>query len=186
MAAGGRSHFVARRGRAGASLAFLRLYGVTRGAAARRRLMAVPVLETRAITKRFPGVVALKGVDFQLEAGEIHALCGENGAGKSTLIKILGGIIGHAEYEGSLYVRGEPARFASIRDAEAAKIAVIYQELALVDAMTVAENVFLGHEPSRLGFVDHGRMYVETQRVLTRFHFDIDPTRRVADLGMGQ
>jgi D-xylose transport system ATP-binding protein len=148
--------------------------------------MAVPVLETRAITKRFPGVVALKGVSFRLEEGEIHALCGENGAGKSTLIKILGGIIGQADYEGSLLVRGEPARFASIRDAETAKIAVIYQELALVDAMTVAENVFLGHEPSRFGFVDQGRMYLETQRVLTRFHFDIDPTRRVADLGMGQ
>jgi D-xylose transport system ATP-binding protein len=148
--------------------------------------MADVVLETRAITKRFPGVVALKGVSFQLEQGEIHALCGENGAGKSTLIKILGGIIGHADYEGELVVRGAPARFESIRDAEAAKIAVIYQELALIDGMTVAENVFLGHEPSVLGFVDHDRMYVETQRVLTRFNFDIDPTVRVGDLGMGQ
>ncbi|MET0412011.1 MAG: sugar ABC transporter ATP-binding protein [Polyangiaceae bacterium] len=148
--------------------------------------MADVILETRAITKRFPGVVALKDVGFQLEAGEIHALCGENGAGKSTLIKILGGIIGHAEYEGELVVRGAPARFESIRDAEVAKIAVIYQELALIDGMTVAENVFLGHEPSRLGFVDHGRMYVDTQRVLERFNLKLDPTLRVGDLGMGQ
>jgi D-xylose transport system ATP-binding protein len=148
--------------------------------------MADVILETRAITKRFPGVVALKDVSFQLEAGEIHALCGENGAGKSTLIKILGGIIGHSDYEGELVVRGTPARFESIRDAEAAKIAVIYQELALIDGMTVAENVFLGHEPSRLGFVDHDRMYVDTQRVLERFNLQLDPTLRVGDLGMGQ
>ena len=143
-------------------------------------------LEARAITKRFPGVVALKGVSFELAAGEIHALCGENGAGKSTLIKILGGIIPHGDYEGRLLVGGAEARFAGIRDAELAKIAVIYQELALVDAMTVAENVFLGHEPSRFGVVDYERMYVDTQRVLARFHLDIDPTRQVGELGMGQ
>jgi D-xylose transport system ATP-binding protein len=148
--------------------------------------MAGPILEAQSITKRYPGVVALREVSFQLQAGEVHALCGENGAGKSTLIKVLGGVLSHDTYSGQLLCAGKPVRFESIRDAEAAGIAVIHQELALVDEMTVAENVFLGNEPSRFGFVQHDRMYVDTQKVLERFKLDIDPTARVGDLGMGQ
>ena len=148
--------------------------------------MAGPILETQAITKRYPGVVALKDVSFKLHASEVHALCGENGAGKSTLIKVLGGVLGHDTFTGKLLLDGAEVRFASIRDAEAARIAVIHQELALVDEMTVAENVFLGNEPSRFGFVQQERMYVATQEVLTRFNLDIDPTARVRELGMGQ
>jgi D-xylose transport system ATP-binding protein len=148
--------------------------------------MAGPILEAQSITKRYPGVVALKDVSFQLRAAEVHALCGENGAGKSTLIKVLGGVLGHQSYSGQLLLDGQQVRFDSIRDAEAAGIAVIHQELALVDAMTVAENVFLGNEPSRFGFVHHDRMYTETQKVLTRFNLDIDPTALVRNLGMGQ
>ena len=113
--------------------------------------MTAPILEARRITKRFPGVVALDQVSFRLEAGEAHSLCGENGAGKSTLIKVLGGVIAHAEYEGELLVDGRAVRFESIRDAESAGIAVIHQELALVDEMTVAENVYLGNEPATFG-----------------------------------
>jgi D-xylose transport system ATP-binding protein len=148
--------------------------------------MAGPILEAQSITKRYPGVVALRDVSFQLQAGEVHALCGENGAGKSTLIKILGGVLPHDSYTGQLACDGKPVRFESIRDAEAAGIAVIHQELALVDEMTVAENVFLGNEPSRFGFVQHERMRVDTQKVLERFKLDIDPTVPVGELGMGQ
>jgi D-xylose transport system ATP-binding protein len=148
--------------------------------------MAPPILETQSITKRYPGVVALRDVNFQLHAAEVHALCGENGAGKSTLIKVLGGLLGHDSYSGNLLVDGARVSFESIRDAEAAGIAVIHQELALVDEMTVAENVFLGNEPSRFGFVNHDRMYVDTQKVLTRFNLDIDPTLPIRNLGMGQ
>jgi D-xylose transport system ATP-binding protein len=148
--------------------------------------MAGPILEAQSITKRYPGVLALRDVSFQLHAGEVHALCGENGAGKSTLIKVLGGVLPHDSYTGQLVCGGKPVRFESIRDAEAAGIAVIHQELALVDEMTVAENVFLGNEPSRFGFVQHERMHVETQKVLERFKLDIDPTVRAGDLGMGQ
>src|SRR3954469_8870512 len=101
-----------------------------------------PVLVTRALTKRFPGVTALKEVNFDLRPAEIHALCGENGAGKSTLIKLLGGIHPHGSYEGELRVDGQAAQFRTMRDAEAAGIAVITQELALVAELSVAENIF--------------------------------------------
>src|SRR6187397_134976 len=115
------------------------------------------ILEARHLTKTFPGVVALKNVDFDLRAGEIHALCGENGAGKSTLIKLLSGIHPHGSYEGELELDGCPARLRHIADAERAGLAVIYQELALVEEMTVAENIFLGAEPRRFGFIDWSR-----------------------------
>jgi len=148
--------------------------------------MATPILETRSIRKQYPGVLALDDVNFALFGSEVHALCGENGAGKSTLIKVLGGVLGHSTFEGELRLAGQPVRFESIRDAEAAGIAVIHQELALVDEMSVAENVFLGNEPSRFGFINQRRMYEDTQRVLARVALDIDPTARVRELGMGQ
>src|SRR5882757_2500392 len=123
--------------------------------------MPSPLLQARRITKRFAGVVALREVSFELQAGEIHALCGENGAGKSTLIKLLSGIHPHGSYEGELRVHGKLAAFRSTADAERAGIAVIYQELALVPRMSVAENIFLGHEPRRWGLIDWGRMLRE-------------------------
>ena len=92
--------------------------------------MSERVLEVRGLSKRFPGVIALDAVSFDLMAGEVHGLCGENGAGKSTLIKVLSGIHASGSYEGQVLVGGQPVAFRSIADAEAAGIAVIYQELA--------------------------------------------------------
>ena len=138
------------------------------------------------VTKRFPGVVALNEVCFDLRAGEIHALCGENGAGKSTLIKVLCGVWPHGTYEGEVRIDGQPARFARVQDAESEGIAVIYQELALVPEMTVAENLFLGNEPTRWGLIDWHQAYAETQRLLEKYGIDLDPTDTVADLGVGQ
>jgi D-xylose transport system ATP-binding protein len=146
----------------------------------------VPLLSAHAITKRFPGVVALKDVSFDLLPGEIHALCGENGAGKSTLIKLLSGIHPHGSYEGELRIEGHPARFQSIADAERAGVAVIYQELALVDGMTVAENIFLGNEPRRFGLIDWGRVFRDAKSLLERFRVQIDPAARCERLGIGQ
>src|SRR5262249_29776846 len=131
---------------------------------ARRGVREMTLLAAERIGKRFGGVIALGGVDFELRKGEIHALCGENGAGKSTLIKILSGI--HTEYDGTLRIDEREVRFRGVHDSETAGIAVIHQELALVEEMTVAENVFLGAEPRRGRFIDWDRMFAETRQVL--------------------
>jgi len=114
------------------------------------------LLELRGIKKSFGGVRALRGVSFDLRAGEIHALLGENGAGKSTLIKTLGGI--HTPDEGEIFIDGRPAHIGSPSAAGKLGIRVIHQELALAPNLSVAENLFLGREPGRLGFVDKAAM----------------------------
>ncbi|MES2594457.1 MAG: sugar ABC transporter ATP-binding protein [Verrucomicrobiota bacterium] len=145
------------------------------------------ILRAQNLTKKFPGVTALSDVSFDLAEGEIHALCGENGAGKSTLIKLLSGIHPHGSYEGRFEVQGQEARFAGIADAAKAGISVIYQELALVNEMTVAENIFLGCEPRRWGgLVDWPRMFREAKVLLDRFQVELDPSAMVKDLGVGQ
>lgn len=149
-------------------------------------MLAPPILETRALVKRFGGVTALGGVDFALEGGEVHGLCGENGAGKSTLIKVLSGVHPCDSYTGDVLINGTSARLQSIRDSEAAGIAVIHQELALIDEMTVAENIFLGHEPTRMGLVDHDKMNADANALLCRFDIDISASSFVGDLGVGQ
>jgi D-xylose transport system ATP-binding protein len=145
-----------------------------------------PLVEAHRLTKRFPGVTALREVNFDLRAGEIHALCGENGAGKSTLIKLLAGIHPHGSYEGELRVAGRPAAFRSIRDAEAAGIAVITQEFALVEELSVAENLFLGRPPRRGLRVDWIEMHRRAAALLAGFGLALDPEAPVRSLGIGQ
>jgi len=119
----------------------------------------VSLLELKGIKKSFGGVRALRGVSFDLRAGEIHALLGENGAGKSTLIKTLGGI--HTPDEGEIFVEGRPVQIASPAAAGKLGIRVIHQELALAPNLSVAENLFLGREPGRFGFIDKPAMQRE-------------------------
>jgi D-xylose transport system ATP-binding protein len=145
-----------------------------------------PFLEMRNITKSFPGVRALDGVTFDLHKGEIHALVGENGAGKSTLMKVLGGVYPYPGYGGELLIEGQPVRFSSVRDAERAGIAVIYQELSLVKEMTVGENIFLGREPSTFGVIRWEELYRRAQQLLDNLHLEIDPHIPVRNLGIGQ
>jgi D-xylose transport system ATP-binding protein len=142
------------------------------------------LLATHDVVKRFGGVIALKGVSFDLRPGEIHALCGENGAGKSTLINLLGGVYPHGSYSGDIFVGGKPAHFGTPRDAEHAGIAVIHQELALFADMSVAENLLLGRLPRRLGVVNWDEVHARAREILGACGVDLDPETLVGDLGV--
>jgi D-xylose transport system ATP-binding protein len=143
-------------------------------------------LEMQDITKSFPGVRALDGVSFDLRPGEIHALVGENGAGKSTLMKILGGVYDHSQYGGEIFIEAERQQFASVRDAEKAGIAVIYQELSLIREMSVGENIFLGREPRRFGVIRWEELYRRSRELLDDLHLAIEPHTPIRTLGIGQ
>lgn len=142
------------------------------------------ILSLQAVTKRFGGAVALSGVDFQLMPGEIHGLLGENGAGKSTLMKTLSGV--HSPDEGDIIVRGQSVRFRSPAEAQSHGIGMIYQELNMMPALTVAENVFLGRQPlNKLGLVDWKRMNEEAGSHLRELGIDINVTERLGTLSLG-
>jgi len=144
--------------------------------------VAEPLLRMSGITKSFPGVRALDGVDLELGASEVHALAGENGAGKSTLMKILSGVY-HAD-EGEIWLRGKRITASGTRSMIDAGVSVIYQELNLVPYLSVAENVFLGREPRRPGgFIDWRRMRDDVRRLLEPFGLSLDPRARVNTLG---
>ncbi|MFO1071433.1 MAG: sugar ABC transporter ATP-binding protein [Geminicoccaceae bacterium] len=146
---------------------------------------AAPLFAMRGIRKSFGPVAVLKGVDFILRPGEIHALMGENGAGKSTLMKIAGGI--YPEYEGEIRLDGAPVRFVGTRDATAHGIAIIHQELNLVPGMTVADNIFLGAEKTRGSvFVDRGRQLAAAGELLRPLNFTASPARLVGSLRVGE
>ncbi|MEW2431396.1 sugar ABC transporter ATP-binding protein [Micromonospora sp. NPDC047644] len=139
------------------------------------------VLRLTDLVKTFPGVRALDGVQLEVRAGEVHCLLGQNGAGKSTLIKVLAGV--HQPDSGLVEWRGEPATFANPQAAMKAGIATIYQELDLVEDLSVAENAFLGHEYRSFGFVRRGRMARHTRQILSRLgHGEIPPNRMVRSL----
>ncbi|MCB2054512.1 MAG: sugar ABC transporter ATP-binding protein [Geminicoccaceae bacterium] len=143
-----------------------------------------PLLELEGIEKRFGGVLALAGVDFTLHEGEIHALVGENGAGKSTLMKIIAGV--HTDYGGRMVLDGRQVRFRSARDALDRGIGMVHQELCTAPDLTVAENVFLGNQPTgRFGRIDWRRMNRESREQLARLGLDLDPRMRLGDLPIG-
>ena len=146
----------------------------------------VALLEMRDISKSFPGVRALDHVSFDLRPGEIHALVGENGAGKSTLMKVLAAVYPTGTYEGEIHVDGQPRHFAGVRDAEAAGIAVVHQELSLVSDMTIGENIFLGREPRRFGIIQWEALFSKAQTVLNELHLNLKPEVPVGHLGIGQ
>lgn len=144
------------------------------------------ILEMKGITKRFPGVVALKDVNLAVQPGEIHAICGENGAGKSTLMKVLSGVYPHGTYEGEIRFEGQEQRFESIRDSEDRGIAIIHQELALVPLMSIAENIFLGNELSSSGVIDNEATHCRTVELLKKVGLAASPEELITNLGVGK
>ncbi|MBC8098033.1 MAG: sugar ABC transporter ATP-binding protein, partial [Armatimonadetes bacterium] len=150
--------------------------------------MTEPILQLHAISKQFPGVKALDNVQFDVRAGEVHALLGENGAGKSTLIKIMSGV--HQPDSGTMQLDGQPIIFSTPREAQANGIATIYQELSLYPELTVAENIFMGHAPRRtlgpVSLVDWRTMEREAQALLASLEIhDLDVRRKVGSLNIG-
>lgn len=143
-----------------------------------------PVLELRSVSKRFPGVVALDDVSFDLRAGEVHVLVGENGAGKSTLVKLLSGI--YQPDEGQLLLDGQPIHLASPHAAQQHGISTVHQELNLVPHLDVGRNIFLGREPirGRGGLIDFSELYRESRRQLESLGIEIDPRTKVRRLGV--
>jgi ABC-type sugar transport system ATPase subunit len=151
--------------------------------------MLEKILEMRSITKRFPGVLALDKVSFDVYAGEILALCGENGAGKSTLMKVLGANFPQASYEGEIWVNGKRQKFSRPIDSENAGIAMIYQEISMHLDCSVAENLFLGHLFTKTGgfIIDWKRTYRETGVCLDRIGLtSVDPKTKLKQLSTSQ
>lgn len=144
------------------------------------------LLKMQNITKEFPGVKALESVSFDLHAGECHALVGENGAGKSTLMKILSGVYPHGSYQGEIIIDNQIQRFANVRDAEMAGIAIIFQELSLIKELSIAENIFLGNFPSKFALVDWRLMNEKTEELLEELHLEVSPKTLVGDLTIGK
>lgn len=141
-----------------------------------------PLLELRGITKRFPGVTALSDVDFAVSAGEIHALLGENGAGKSTLIKVLTGV--HPPDEGTIMLGGARIAPASPKDAERVGISTVYQEVNLIPALSVAENIALGRQPGRLGFLNWRAIRRHAREALARLELECDVDAELGSLSV--
>src|SRR4030095_5921506 len=147
--------------------------------------MSNPVLQMRKIEKRFGGVHALKGVDFQINAGEVVALAGENGAGKSTLMKILGGI--HLPDAGEILIKGRRVDIHSVGDATKHGISFIHQELNVLENLDVAASVFLRREPLKAGFlrlIDNRRLHEQAAVYLKRLGLDIPTTTMLSRLSI--
>jgi ABC-type sugar transport system ATPase subunit len=146
--------------------------------------MTAPLLQMQGITKSFPGVRALQGVDLALAQGEVLALLGENGAGKSTLIKILGGY--HSPDSGTIHINGHSQTLSSPLAAQRAGVGVIYQEFNLVPALSARENIFLGQERSRISFVRKKDEQTRASELFRRIGVPVDSERWCRDLSVAQ
>ncbi len=146
-----------------------------------------PLLEMRGIGKRFPGVIALEGVNLEVHPGEIVALIGENGAGKSTLMKILGGV--ERRDAGDVLLDGKPVEISSPREASLQGIEFIHQELSVLDNLDVAANIFLRREPTRgswLRLIDRGRIYADADEQLRKVGLDLSSRTMTSRLSIAQ
>jgi ribose transport system ATP-binding protein len=155
----------------------------TEGAGAAVAALA-PILQAQAVSKQFPGVLALDGVDFDLRAGEVHVLFGENGAGKSTLIQLLAGV--HRPTTGNVRFRGEPLELQGVHHARMLGISAVFQEFSLVPTLTIEENLFLGAELTNHGILDKSGLRRRASEILQQLGFPLRPGQRVHDLSRAE
>ena len=145
------------------------------------------ILEIKHITKKFPGVTALKDVSFEVRKGEVYSIVGENGAGKSTLMKILSGAYSSETYEGEIFINGEECQLKSPRDAEKAGIEMIYQEISHMLQLSIAENVYMGHYPhTKFGKIHWSTMYRQSREILKTVGLDVDTRMKLRNLSTSQ
>lgn len=142
------------------------------------------ILRLEKISKRFPGVLALSDIDFELREGEVHVLFGENGAGKSTLINIVAGA--HRPTSGKMYYRGRETYFPNVHSARKLGVHAVFQEFSLVPQLTVAQNLFLGEEKCRYGFLNKNEMNKKAREILAKLDFDLDPDKEVVYLSRAE
>ena len=142
------------------------------------------VLEVKGVYKSFSGVNVLKGVNFSVKKGEIHALVGENGAGKSTLIKIISGV--YKKDNGEMFLNGQRQNFEGPKEAMSAGIRVIHQEINMVQTLSIAENIFLGNYPVKRGIVDWKRLYDEARNVMGILGDPIDVGQKVSQVSIAE
>jgi putative multiple sugar transport system ATP-binding protein len=145
-----------------------------------------PILEMRGITKTFPGVNALDNVTLDVLPAEIHAVVGENGAGKSTLMKVLSGVYPHGTYAGEIVFEGQTRSFKSIANSEDTGIIIIHQELALVPLLSIAENIFLGHETAKYGVINWFEAFSRTKELLKKVGLSDHPNTLISNIGTGK
>jgi len=139
-----------------------------------------PLLKLENISKRFPGVSALHKVDFDLREGEVHVLFGENGAGKSTLINIVAGAL--RPTTGKILFRGKETHFPNVHSARKLGVHAVFQEFSLIPQLTVTQNLFLGVEKGRYGFLEKKKMHQQAQEILDRLGFELDPRKKIVYL----
>ena len=145
-----------------------------------------PILEMRDITKTFPGVKALTDVNLSVLPAEIHGVVGENGAGKSTLMKVLSGVYPAGTYDGAIQFEGQERKFGTIADSENIGIIIIHQELALVPLLSIAENIFLGHETSKNGIINWFEAFARTKELLKKVGLNEHPNTLITNIGTGK
>jgi putative multiple sugar transport system ATP-binding protein len=149
-------------------------------------MMQQPILEMRGITKTFPGVKALTDVNLSVMPAEIHAVVGENGAGKSTLMKVLSGVYPAGSFDGAISFEGSACEFRKIADSENIGIIIIHQELALVPLLSIAENIFLGHETAKNGVINWYEAFTRTKELLAKVGLSEHPNTLITNIGTGK
>ena len=145
-----------------------------------------PILQMKGITKTFPGVKALTDVELTVMPAEIHAVVGENGAGKSTLMKVLSGVYPAGTFDGSITFEGKSHQFKKISDSENIGIIIIHQELALVPLLSIAENIFLGHETAKHGIINWYEAFSRTKELLAKVGLSEHPNTLITNIGTGK